>query len=202
MPPDQGLPTALHYLRENCTFTNTLTVNVRMPSHLFRDGVWHAGVFNTGTSKIAYSLAALNTTGPEVMGCPPLRPGAVSGPYRWRNYCWFLSLEGATCDATCHAMGGTNLVDYAMRAFDHPEECPPSCPSEPVSYFMDHGNPYEWRGLQVDTAHRSLGFGTSFGQAACHCGTRTPQRGLGAAVGDHNDDRHRALVCACFKNQQ
>lgn len=202
MPPDRGLPTELHYLRENCTTESMLTVDVRLPSHLFTPGVWHAGVFNLASASAVYALAAVNTTGPDVMGCPPLRPGAVAGPYRWRNYCWYLTLEGATCDATCHALGGNNLIDYAIQAFDRPTDCPPSCPDEPVSFFMSHGNPFQWRGLASDSQHRSLGYGESFGQAACHCGARNSATGIGALVGDHNTDRSRALVCACFKNNQ
>lgn len=195
-PPNRGIPTPTHYLRINCTNEDLLTITLRMPSHMFEPGEWTVGVFSG--PQAVYALTAMNTTTPGLGRCPPLKAGAIAGPYSWKNYCWYLSLEGATCDATCHALGGANLIDYAMTVFTHPTECPSSCPGEPVDYFHQTVNPYSWSGVGTSD-YRSLGYGETGAQAACHCGARNPTTGGGGLIHDHNDSRQRAVVCSCFR---
>ena len=95
------------------------------------------------------------------------------------------------------------------------------CPDEPISYFQQHDNTYQFADSSLNSAyryvdcrlrlthafarsptrcHRTAGYGYVGSYFVCHCATTNRYLGGGALLNDYNSHRDRALACPCFRS--
>jgi hypothetical protein len=128
-------------------------------------------------------------------GCPAAGGTAAAGPYATYGFCWYLAAAGATCDAACASITGSNLAVQAQNAW--PDACDSAQPGDISTWFYNNGNPGSWAATTGTTGYHTLGYGYTGSNyyGKCASGTAT---GHGTFPGDTNDNPSRSVVCPCF----
>ena len=119
----------------------------------------------------------------------------LAGPHTQYGLCWYLGLQGKTCDEVCSAVGGSNLASSADALWG--DNCSGAESDDVSTWFYDNGNAGGWASYTGGTSYHTLGYGYtgSHYYGKCSGGTSTTH---GTYPGDSNGDSTRALVCPCF----
>ena len=119
----------------------------------------------------------------------------LDGPHAQYGLCWYLSLQGETCDTICSVVGGSNLASSADGLWS--DHCSAAEPGDVSTWFYDNGNAAGWSSATGSTSYHSLGYGYtgSHYYGKCSSGTATSH---GTYPGDNNGSSTRSLVCPCF----
>jgi hypothetical protein len=119
----------------------------------------------------------------------------LAGPHTQYGLCWYLGLQGKTCDEVCSAVGGSNLASSADALWG--DNCSGAESDDVSTWFYDNGNAASWASYTGSTSYHTLGYGYtgSHYYGKCSGGTSTTH---GTYPGDSNGDSTRALVCPCF----
>jgi hypothetical protein len=138
--------------------------------------------------------ASVSVTVEAAAGCPTVSHSSViGGPGALYGYCWYLGLEGLTCDAVCSAVGGTNLAWSAESSFA--DSCSSPSSSGVSAWFYNNGNPGGWTGASSATGGHVLGYGYVSGGYYGKCSTGSSL--IGTYPGETSTGSNRHLVCAC-----
>jgi hypothetical protein len=119
---------------------------------------------------------------------------SIAGPDRLYDFCWYLGAPGATCDAVCAEILGTNLAVAASTSF--PDSCDAPTAGDVSTWFYNHGNACGWSGTGA-TGYKTLGYGYQAGAYFGKCAAGASM-GNGAFPGDTNNSTIRCVVCPCF----
>ena len=119
----------------------------------------------------------------------------LDGPHAQYGLCWYLGLQGKTCDQVCSAVGGSNLAYSAESMWS--DHCSAAEPDDISTWFYNNGNAAGWASYTGGTGYHTLGYGYtgSHYYGKCAAGTSTTN---GAYPGDSNGDSTRSVVCPCF----
>jgi hypothetical protein len=131
-----------------------------------------------------------------VCGCPPYTGNqSIAGPITVYGFCWYLSKQGAACDATCADLGGANLAVQAQNAWA--DACSAVTTQDVTTMFYNQGNAGGWGNTTGATSYHTLGYGYANSDRYGKCASGSTM-GAGTFPTDTNNNMTRAVVCPCF----
>ena len=158
--------------------------------------VWTCTVTPDDGDDDGTAASASATVEASAAGCVTVSSSYVlDGPHAQYGLCWYLGLQGQTCDTICSVVGGGNLASSADALWS--DHCSGAEPDDVSTWFYNNGNAAGWASYTGGTSYHTLGYGYtgSHYYGKCSGGTST---GHGTYPGDSNGSTTRSLVCPCY----